>query len=259
MFFLKKGDPEEDEIVLCRVTKVLPNSVFASLEEYDNKTGMLHISEVSPGRIRNIRDYVVEGKVIVCKVLRVNPERGHIDLSLRRVSESQRRNKIDSLKKEQIAEKIVEFIAKKHKLDTKQFYLDISRKILDEYGSLYACFEDFVEGNAELKKKGIPEKYVKEFETLIRQRIKLPEYLLEGFIVLKSHEPNGVEIVMEALKKAEEITGEGSIRYMGAGKYFVSVTRNDPMEAESLIKKASEAAISHMKACRSEGDFIRKN
>ena len=85
MLLKKEGFPEEDELVMCTVTQVQFHSVFVTLDEYD-KGGMIHISEVSPGRIRNIRDFVREGKKIVCKVLRVNEEKGHIDLSLRRVT-----------------------------------------------------------------------------------------------------------------------------------------------------------------------------
>src|SRR3989338_5359313 len=81
MLLKKEGFPEEDELVMCTVTQVQFHSVFVILDEYD-KGGMIHISEVSPGRIRNIRDFVREGKKVVCKVLRVNKEKGHIDLSL---------------------------------------------------------------------------------------------------------------------------------------------------------------------------------
>ena len=108
----KQSFPEEGELVMCSVTKVLPNSVFARLDEYDNKSGMIHISEVSPGRIRNIRDFVAEGKVIVCKVLRVDIDKGYIDLSLRRVNDNQRKNKVNAVKLEQKSEKIIEFCSK---------------------------------------------------------------------------------------------------------------------------------------------------
>ncbi|MEK6948847.1 MAG: S1 RNA-binding domain-containing protein, partial [Nanoarchaeota archaeon] len=60
MLLQKKGFPQEDELVLCTVTKVEFHSVFVTLDEY-GKGGMIHISEVSPGRIRNIRDFVREG------------------------------------------------------------------------------------------------------------------------------------------------------------------------------------------------------
>ena len=133
MFLKKKGFPEESELVICTVTKIHYHSVFVSLTEYNHLSGMIHISEISPGRIRNLSDYVKEGKVIVCKVLRVNRERRQIDLSLRRVSEHHRRHKIDSIKQETIAEKILEFVANKHEQKLVDLYEEITEKVFKEY------------------------------------------------------------------------------------------------------------------------------
>jgi len=66
MFYKKQGFPEVDDIIICTIKKILPNCVFVILDEYENKEGLIHISEISPGRIRNIRDFVKEGKKIVC-------------------------------------------------------------------------------------------------------------------------------------------------------------------------------------------------
>ena len=74
MFLRRQGFPEEGELVFCMVTKIQYHAVTVNLDEYD-KPGLIHISEVSPGRIRNIRDYVTEGKKVVCKVIRINQER----------------------------------------------------------------------------------------------------------------------------------------------------------------------------------------
>ena len=128
MLFKKQGFPEEGELILCTVTSVQFHSVFVELDEY-GKSGLIHISEVSPGRIRNIRDFVKEGKKVVCKVLRINEEKGYIDLSLRRVNESEKRRKIDDIKKEQNAEKIVEIAAGKIGIKTEQLYKELSEKI----------------------------------------------------------------------------------------------------------------------------------
>jgi len=64
MLLKKEGFPERDEFVLCTVTNIQFHSVFVDLDEYV-KPGMIHISEISPGRIRNIRDFVKEGKKVV--------------------------------------------------------------------------------------------------------------------------------------------------------------------------------------------------
>ena len=92
MFYKKTKSPEIGDIVICTVKKVLPHSVFVDLDEY-GKEAMIHISEIAPGRIRNIRDYVKEGKKVICKILNLDLNKGYIDLSLRRVTQTQKTNK----------------------------------------------------------------------------------------------------------------------------------------------------------------------
>jgi len=103
--------PEEEELVLCTVKNILGTTVFVDLDKY-GKTGVIATSEIAPGRIRNIRDYVVPHKKIVCKVLRVDKAKGHIDLSLRRVSQKDTKEVIQHYEKEKVASTILGFVLK---------------------------------------------------------------------------------------------------------------------------------------------------
>ncbi len=255
MLLKKKGFPEASELVICTVTSVQHHSVFCRLDEYD-ATGMIHISEVSPGRIRNIRDFVKEGKVVVCKVLSVSREKGHIDLSLRRVTESQQRSKINEVKQQQKAEKIIEFVAQKLKMKPDDAFSTVSSSILKHYSSLFACFSDVVEGRASLEKLGIQKNIAEEIESVIRQRLKPAEVEIKGVISLVSYDSDGVDVVKDALKKA---AGEGvELKYIGAGKYSISVRAPDFKKAEQKIASSTKAAISYIDSKQGFGEFVRK-
>lgn len=258
MFLEKKGFPEEDELVLCTVTDVQHHSIFARLDEY-GKTGLIHISEVSPGRIRNIRDFVVEDKKIVCKVLRVNTERGHIDLSLRRVTEGQRKSKVNSIKQEQKAEKIIETVAKKLNLNAKDLYIKITANILEKYPSVYLFFEDVIKDEKILKETGASEEILKELEEAVKSRIKKAAVEIRGSLKLTSYDPNGVDIIKETLKKAEETDKEKTkIGYEGGGKYKLVVNAPNYKEAERIMKNAVDAAIGHIEKKGGECSFARE-
>ena len=150
MLYKLKGFPEQDEIVLCKVTKIFPNSVFVDLLEY-GKQGMVHISEVSPGRIRNLRDFVSENRQIICKVLSVNEEREHIDLSLRRVNSSQRKEKLEEVKQELKAENLIQMLSKKLGQPIEKIYQKVAEKVLKDYSYLYLCFRDVAAEEASLE------------------------------------------------------------------------------------------------------------
>lgn len=254
MFSKKQGFPENDELVLCTVTAVQHNCVFAVLDEY-NRQGMIHISEISPGRIRNIRDFVVEGRKIVCKVLNINRERGHIDLSLRRVNESQRRLKLDELKLEQKAEKMLEIIATKMKIDVKGLYDTIMAKIAGKYSTLYSYFEDIALNGLKMD-IDIDAKVKKELLELISLKIKPVEVEVKGNLSLKSYASDGVEVIKKSLKKSQEIGGESlSVTYKGGGQYWLTVKSIDYKKAEKIIRSAAESAIAIVEKNNGSGSF----
>jgi len=256
MLLKKKGFPEEDEIVMCTVSKIHFHSVFVNLDEY-GRTGLIHISEVSPGRIRNIRDFVVEGKKVICKVLRINEEKGHIDLSLRRVTEGQKRNKVNEIKQEQKAEKIIEFVAKNLKEGTTKLYNEISGKVLEKYPSIYPAFEGVVKNEGLLKELGIPDKIAKPLTEAIKQRIKEAEVQIGGELSLTSYASDGIEIIKEALKKASDVDKNVNILYEGGGKYKIMVKAPDYKKAEKLLDAATKNALNFVNKHNGQGNFVR--
>lgn len=251
----KKGFPEDSELVLCTVTSVQHHSVFVNIEEY-GLNGMIHISEVSPGRIRNIRDFVREGKIVVCKVLRVSQERGHVDLSLRRVTEAQKRSKTNEIKQEQKAEKIIEVVAGKLKKDTKQLFEEIADNVLKDYPTLFSCFADVAEDRLSLENLKISKDTADELTNAIKQRIKPAEVAITGHLKLLSYSPDGVDVIKDALKKVAESGAE--ISYIRAGKYKVTIRAANYKAAEQIVERATSDAISLVTSKDGTGEFERE-
>lgn len=235
MYYKKQGLPEEGDLVFATISNVQYNSVFANIEGYD-KQGFIHISEVSPGRIRNIRDFVKEGKMVVCKVIKIDKQKGHIDLSLRRVTEMQKRFKTDERKQEQKAENIIDMLAAQLKEKPQKLYEEISKILLPKYELLQYAFEDLVENNNSLKKQGIPEAYAEKLEKLVKEKIKPKIVTITGTITIKSYEEEGAELVKQTLIKAQKSTQDISLKCLGAGNYLLELTAKDYKEAEQKLK-----------------------
>ena len=83
---------KENDLVLCAVDRIVGTIVFVKIEG-EKKEGSIILSEIAPGRIRNLREYVIPKKRIVCKVLRISSER--VDLSLRRVTPKEKKQVIE--------------------------------------------------------------------------------------------------------------------------------------------------------------------
>ena len=259
MLLNKSGFPEEDELVICTVTTVHFHSVFVKLDEYE-KSGLIHISEISPGRIRNIRDYVTEGKKIVCKVLNIDQDKGHIDLSLRRVNESQKRNKVNEVKKEQAAEKMVEFSAKKLNLDPQELFKQIFEKTQENYPSVYSFFEAIVKGSASLKDIGLTKEADETLTTLIKDRIIPQKIKISGKLKLVSYDSNGLDIIKKSLIDANNVDKDKiRIRYEGTGSYNITVESDNYKDAEGVLEKATSTAIDFVKKNKGVAEFVRQD
>lgn len=263
MFYKKKGLPEENSVVLCTVKKILFHSIFVDLDEYEHQEGMIHISEIAPGRIRNIRDYVTEGKKLVCQVLRVDTERRQVDLSLRRVPLSLRTKKNEEYKQEIKSEKLLEYIGKELKLDLKGVYQKIGFKLIDHFGLLGIAFNEIsTHGKEVIKEFNFPEKDAEVLVRIVQEKIKPPEVLVHATLILQSFSENGIEDIKAALEEGEQFAKKNEIKvnmvYISAPNYRIEVTSNEYKIAEEELEEVNTAIINEMKKRKAIGEIIPK-
>ncbi|MDR0911552.1 MAG: translation initiation factor IF-2 subunit alpha [Methanobrevibacter sp.] len=249
--------PSEGELIVATVYKVLNYGAFAKLEEYEGKEAFIHISEVSAGWVKNIRDYVRENQKIVARVLRVNPSKGHVDASLKRIREDQRTKKIQQWKIEQKAEKFLELTAKNLDKNLDVAYNEVGYELMDIFGDLYGAFESASEdGASSLKNEGISEEWAEAIFEVASKNITPPEVHISGYVDIETFVPNGVDIIREALKAAE--SEDISVQAVGAPRYRLTVTSTDYIQAEKQLKVAAEKCISIVKASKGNGEFLRE-
>ena len=248
---------------MCTVTKVFAHGAFAKLDEYKDKDGFIHISEVASTWIKNIRDFVKEGQKVVAKVLNVDVAKGHIDLSIRRVSEAQRKNKIQEWKRSQKSDKLLEIASKEVKKTLNQAYKEVGFPLEEKYGEIYTGLEELtISGKPALKGLGIPEEWVKPLIKVSNENIVLPTVNITGYLDLRSTLPNGVDVIKEALLHArDESYGEGikvETKYIKAPWFSVNVTAPEYKEAEEALKAVADRAIGKIKELGGEGTFKRE-
>ncbi|MDD1651553.1 MAG: translation initiation factor IF-2 subunit alpha [Methanomicrobiales archaeon] len=249
--------PEEGELVICSVDTVKDFVAFVHLDEYGGRQGLIPISEVAKGWVKYIRDFVREGQKVVCKVLHVDRERGHIDLSLRDVNEHQRREKIQEWKNEQKAHKWIGFVAEATATDRRL----IEEALWKEYGLLYRAFEDAaIEGIEGLGKVSLEGAVKDAILKVAQENIRKPRVTITGLLHLTSQKPDGVNIIKKALKGAQSKIPDVDIEvlYVGAPVYRIKVTAPDYKTAEKAIEKAADSAIKSMEKTGDQGRFVRK-
>ena len=177
---------EEGDIVLCTVDKIIGTIVFVHIEGYGE--GSIMFSEIAPGRIRNIRNYVVTKKKIVCKVLRISPK-GNIELSFRRVTQKEKKEKLEEIKQEKSYTNILKSVIKE-KAD------DVIEKIQEE-DELFDFFEQAKENPKKLEKlvgKKDSQKIIDILKTQKKKRVVIKKELS-----LTTKRPDGLRLIKENL------------------------------------------------------------
>ncbi|MGC9346428.1 MAG: translation initiation factor IF-2 subunit alpha [Candidatus Bathyarchaeales archaeon] len=259
---LKKPEwPEVGDLVMATVETVTDYGAYVKLDEYD-KRGLLHISEISSSWIRNIRNFVREGQKVVLKVLRVDAEKGHVDLSLRRVTKREKIEKVMAWKRERKAETLIRSVAEKTGLSLEEVYEKAGALIEKEYG-LYEGFEKVVKGGAEvLTKIGVPEEIATVIAEVAKERIHIPLVKVKGIVELRCTKPDGVKVIKEAFlnaKKAEK-SRDAKLRFyvVAAPKYCVEVLAENYKRAEAVLERVAENVVSHIVKAGGQGVFRRE-
>ena len=256
------GWPEPGELVVGDVDEIADFGVFVDLEEYEDKRGLCHISEVASGWIKNVRDHVREGQTVVAKVLEIDESSNQIDLSIKDVNEHQRKETIQDWKNAQKADNWM-LIALGEDVDDDR-YTAVANALLAEYEGLYDAFEAAaISGNEALEDVDIDEEAAAAIVQAARNNVSVPYVDVTGYVDLESPAPDGVDDVRDALAAAEgngEVPDgvELDIGYVGSPEYRIKVRAPDYKTAESELESAAERARESIETAGGAGEFHRE-
>ncbi len=261
MVLRKKNYPEIGEYVIATATRLQDHGVYVSLDEFD-KGGYVPIGEVASTWVKNIKDFVKEGQKLVLKVIRIDDRKGHIDLSLRKVTEREKKEKLIQWKKSKKAEKLLENAAKSLDAPYAEAVRDVGIPLEDYFGDLYSALEAATtRGPKALTEAKVPENWANALFETSKGHIEAPTVQVTGIIQIKSPNPKGVEEIKSAIVSgikagaAKDVKME--VTYVGAPKYRIEVTAKDYKTAEDSIKKAAEVIVSKIGAAGGTSEFLR--
>lgn len=254
--------PNPNDLVVCTITKIFSHGAFANLDEYEGQVGFIHVSEIASTWIKNIRDFVKEGQKTVAKVLRVDPKKGHVDISTRRVNDAQKKSKMLEWKRAQKTDKLLELVAKKANKSLDDAYSEVGFKLEEKYGEIYSGLEEIsVSGEKALEGLNIPKPWVEPLSEVAKENISFSMAEVTGYVDLKSTAPNGVELIKRALIRARDENAAGDatleIRYIGSPRYKIKVVAHDYKAAEEILKNTANTAVAAIEESSGVGKFLR--
>lgn len=250
--------PEQGELIIGTIVRVNPFSVFITLDEYGNKEAMIHISEVARKWIRDIREFVKVGQKVVALVLKVDKSKGHVALSLKRVSRQSGDEKMKEFKREQKAEKMLEMIAKEQNMSLDEIYNQIGFRLQENFGEVFKAFQTVMKNEELFKKKGIEERWIKILKAAAEKYLEVKETTIKGTLEVRCYKPDGIEVIKKILSDAQSKYGV-EIKYISAPKYILKIKSSDAKVGERTLKEAADTITKSVASFDGEAKFLKSD
>lgn len=245
----RRGKPSPGEVVVAKITKLNPNSAFAELLEYPGNEGMIHISEVARGWVRDIRQFVKQGQEIVAVVFRSQP----LELSIKRVSDKQAAQKTKEYNMDKRAEKMLENIAKSLGKTLEDAYNEVGYALQERFGSLYAAFKESMT-NPQKVRAVAKSPWFEKIEETAQKEIGLKEFEFRAHLFLKSSDENGIEKIKAALAAVQ---AKGlDVHYLAAPRYLIRYTTKDPKRGQRELEEKLENIVAENKILEARFEIL---
>ena len=242
--------PEPGEIVVCTVRELTSHGIYVNLDQYGGMNGFLHVSEISTGWVRNIERVAKVQQKLVLKVIRANRMRREIDLSLRQVTNEERRAKVIEWKREERALAIVNAVKVKLGMSDDQT-AELVAKLEGEFGTLYGALETAAKKKEKaFQSLDLPPDVAAAVAQAAAEKIVPPTYEVGALVEVSSRAPDGIDHIKETLlAAAQSSSAEITITYAGAPRYRVRITADDYKQAEkaldSVVEKIKDGVGKH--------------
>ncbi|CAO1632875.1 unnamed protein product [Sympodiomycopsis kandeliae] len=254
MRYYEKPLPDVDEVVMCQVRQIAEMGAYVKLLEYDNAEGMILLSELSRRRIRSIQKLIRVGRNEVVVVLRVDKEKGYIDLSKRRVSPDDVIKCEEKYNKSKAVHSILAHVAGKLSAGTEGGATDAGDKKLAElyetvawpldkkFGHSYDAFKLAVsEANVVFGGMTIDETVLKELQANIARRLTPQPVKIRADVEVTCFGYEGIDAIKRALQKAESLSTEVvpiKVKLVAPPLYVLVSHSTDKLGGIALLEQA---------------------
>lgn len=245
--------PEVDDLVMVNVKQIAEMGAYVSLVEYNGIEGMVLLSELSRRRIRSVQRLIRVGKNEVVVVLRVDRDKGYIDLSKRRVSPEEALRFEEKYNKSKTVHSIMRHVAEKNDVELETLYRAIGWPLYRKYGHAFDAFKmalsdpesvwkaavEVAEGEAAGLLKS--EQIKKDLFSSIVRRLTPQKVKIRADIEVACFAYDGIDAVKSALTAGEALSSEEvpiKVRLVAPPLYVVMTQCMDKTKGIETLQKA---------------------
>lgn len=254
--FYAEKFPEVDDVVMVTVQSIAEMGAYVRLLEYNNIEGMILLSELSRRRIRSINKLIRVGRDECVVVVRVDKEKGYIDLSKRRVSAEEAKKCENRFSKAKCVSSIlrhtVELLhGQGHDVKMEDFYERTAWKLDEQYKrpeekckASYDYFKKAVEDPDALKDLDLIDVEREVLMKNIRRRLTPQAMKIRADIQVSCFAYEGIDAIIRALGKGLECSTEEhkiKINLIAPPTYVMTTQSLDRQLGLDALKQAMDA------------------
>ena len=237
----RKQYPEVDDLVVCVVQRIDDMGATVKLLEYADVEGMILMTELSRRRIRSINKLLRVGRQEVVMVLRVDRERGYIDLSKKAVSEDDIPKSEERYNKAKEVHSIIRTVAEKSGETMESIYEQVGWPLYEEHGHGYDALQMAVVNPALLDPFGLSESTKAILNDQVKRRLAPKALKFRADIEVMCFGIEGVEAVKAALRKGKAIDDKDcdvKIELLASPIYVLRTTTLDKTKGIAALNNA---------------------
>ncbi|KAK2553688.1 Eukaryotic translation initiation factor 2 subunit 1 [Acropora cervicornis] len=264
--FYKHKYPEIDDVVMVNVRSIAEMGAYVNLLEYNNIEGMILLSELSRRRIRSINKLIRVGRNECVVVIRVDKDKGYIDLSKRRVSPEEIKKCEEKFTKAKAVYSILRHCAEILEYETDKQLEELYEKTawhFDEKfkspGSSFDVFKLAVGDPSVLDELDLDEDTKSTLLNNIARRLTPQAVKVRADVEVSCYAYDGIDAVKNSLLEGLKCSSEEipiKINLIAAPLYVITTTTLDRDEGLKSLTSAVDAIRSSIK--QYGGDFNEK-
>ena len=251
--FYENQYPEPEEVVMCNVTEIGEMGAYVTLMEYDNIEGMILLSELSRRRIRSINKLVRVNRSEVVMVIRVDKEKGYIDLSKRRVDPEDVQKCEERFNKAKAVHSVLRHVADQKGMRLDYLYKVVGWPLYKRYGHAFDAFKLALTDSDETVFDGldIAEEMKAALVTYIKRRLAPQPVKVRSDIEVTCFTYDGINAIKESLLAGEgcgTATSPIKVKLIAPPMYVMTTMTLDKEEGVEALNQAIEVIGASVRA-----------
>lgn len=244
--------PNADDLVVVQVKNVAEMGAYVTLLEYNGIEGMILLSELSRRRIRSINKLIRVGRQEVVVVLRVDKEKGYIDLSKRRVSPEDIARAEEKLNKSKAVHSIMRHVSETCQVRLEELYKQFGWDLYKRFGHAYDAFKLIVtQADKVLEPYNIRPDVLDALLKNIKRRLTPQAVKIRADVEVMCFGYDGIDAIKAALQAAEALGTEEmpvKIKLIAPPLYVIMTQSLNKDAGIALLQQACDTITTIIKA-----------